>query len=380
MEFLALILILFLVIWLEQMVFSRHSLENLDYCCVLSTEEAEEGEEIELIETISNRKWLPVPWLKSEITTSKWLDFAGAQSIVTDKTRFVPSFFMIKSFQKVERKWHVKCLKRGEFNIQRVGLVSTDILGHMSLSRAVEVDSQVMVLPKGIDLETLFISPKYLNGDVVVRKNLLTDPFYRAGVREYVPGDSFHQIHWTATAREGNLMVHQNDFTASQSLTVVLNMQSRPFENAEVTDAETVENCIRVCASIFENTVAEQIPVRFMCNASTNQQRISTASGEYFGAQHVHELRRTLAKLQLRSTDDFVVYLNERFADIHTSDAVLVTPYINEGICDFVRAKQLQGTKVKLFVVGRSNSSDLPADCEVYCMAELFQNDEEVAM
>lgn len=379
MEFVALIVILLLVMGLEQFIFSRYSLSNLDYQCTLSHEEAEEGEEIQLIEVIANHKWLPVPWLKSEITTSKWLDFAGAQSIVTDKTRFVPSFFMVKSYQRVERVWHVRCLKRGEFSVQRIGLVSTDVLGRMTLTRAVEVEAQVLVLPKGPDLEETFISPKYYYGDVIVRRNLLTDPFYMAGVREYEPGDSMNKIHWAATAREGKMMVHHHDYTSSQSLTVVLNMQSRPFENAEVTDAETIENCIRVCASVFENTLLEQIPVRFLCNASTNQERISTASGEYFGAEHVHELRRMLAKLQLRSTDDFVVYLNDQFSAITSSDAVLVTPFINEGICDFARAKQRQGIHVKLFVVGRVNASDIPPDCEVFCMAELFQNDEGVS-
>ena len=146
MGFFALALLLAVVLGGEILLYRKFSLSHLEYHCALDREEATEGDVVELVETIKNRKWLPEPWLKSEITTSKWLDFAGAQSIVTDKTRFVPSFFVVRSFQKVQRSWHVTCLKRGDFAIQKVGLVASDLFGTVNVSRAAEVDSRILVL------------------------------------------------------------------------------------------------------------------------------------------------------------------------------------------------------------------------------------------
>ena len=94
MEILVLMLLLTGVAVGQMLLYAKWVFRRLDYTCRLSREEAREGEEIEILETVANRKWLPVPWLKSEIATARWLDFAGAQSAVADKTRFVPSFFI----------------------------------------------------------------------------------------------------------------------------------------------------------------------------------------------------------------------------------------------------------------------------------------------
>ena len=61
MEFLAIIPIIFLLIWLQNRIYKKRAFEHLDYECRLSSDKAFEGDEIELIETISNKKWLPSP-------------------------------------------------------------------------------------------------------------------------------------------------------------------------------------------------------------------------------------------------------------------------------------------------------------------------------
>ena len=97
MEFLAIVLILLAVIAAEKYVYQKYAFSRLEYHCRFSAAEVFEGDEITLIEEVSNNKLLPLPWLKAELTTSKWLDFAGSQSLVTEETRFVPSFFLLKS-------------------------------------------------------------------------------------------------------------------------------------------------------------------------------------------------------------------------------------------------------------------------------------------
>lgn len=374
MGFLALALLLALVLGGETLLYRKRSLTHLDYHCALDREEATEGEVVELVETIKNRKWLPEPWLKSEITTSKWLDFAGAQSIVTDKTRFVPSFFVVRSYQKVQRSWHVTCLKRGDFSIQKVGLVSSDLFGTVNLSKAAPVDSRILVLPRGLDLDAFVLAPRYLSGDVVVRRQLLEDPFYLAGVREYTERDSMNQIHWAATVKEGKFMVHNRERTASQSLTVILNMQSMPFETAAVTNEAAVENAIRVCASFFEQTLQDQTPVQFFTNASVTGERVPTYSGEYWGDEHIHDLLCLLARLWLQSTDDIGVYLRDLFDQVQTSDCVLATAYLNEEMLSFARAKAQQGVRVKLYVTGRVSAAQLAEDCEIYCLQDYLED------
>ena len=120
MEFVAIAVVLVGLFLLQNQLYKQYAFKNIRYSCTLSCNECYEGDEIELIEEIVNRKWLPLPWLKAEITTSRWLSFAGAQSGVTGETRFVPSFFSVKGYSRVTRRWKVKCLKRGEFSIEQV--------------------------------------------------------------------------------------------------------------------------------------------------------------------------------------------------------------------------------------------------------------------
>ena len=80
---------------LQNWVYRRQAFTGLSYTCRFSQTEATEGDEIQLIEEISNNKFLPLPWFKAEITTSRFLEFAGSQSLVTEDTRFVPSFFIL---------------------------------------------------------------------------------------------------------------------------------------------------------------------------------------------------------------------------------------------------------------------------------------------
>lgn len=378
MEFFALLLIVLAVILVQNWVFARWGLRDLDYRCSLSTEEAWQYDEIELVETVLNRKWLPAPWLKAEITASRDLDFAGAQSVVTDKSRFVPSFFMVRSYQKVERSWKVRCVRRGEMEIQKIVLVSTDLFGNVSLSRPVEVSAQVLVLPKPFELETMFFAPKSLTGDVVVRRNLLEDPFFRAGVREYTGREAMNQIHWNASVKEQELMVYQHDSTTSQTLTVLLNMQSRERDFSVVEDL--VEACIRTCAAVLENTIPQQLPVRLMANGNITAELLQTHEGlvstQSWGPEHVTELFRLLARLKYGITDSFDDFLMDTAQRVDSTDLVLITPYLTDAIRQFIYLRQQAGIRVKTFVLGRIADGEIPEGMDILCLREQYQEAE----
>jgi hypothetical protein len=93
MELIAVILLVLLVLFGEVGLYRRRGLEGLSYRCHFSETERTEGESLQFVETVTNDKTLPVPWLKAELTTSRWLDFPEANSAVTGENRFVSSFF-----------------------------------------------------------------------------------------------------------------------------------------------------------------------------------------------------------------------------------------------------------------------------------------------
>ena len=93
MEVFVLLLIMLTLVAVQSLIYKKFSFKKLDYRCDFNVDEAFEGDEIILTETVENRKWLPLPWFKSELTIPKWLVFADAQSVVTYRTRFDPASF-----------------------------------------------------------------------------------------------------------------------------------------------------------------------------------------------------------------------------------------------------------------------------------------------
>ena len=378
MEILVLFLIMLFIVVLQALIFKKLSFTKLHYHCGFSTDEAFEGDTIELVETIYNRKWLTLPWFKSELTTSKWLDFAGSESSVTYDTRFVPSFFLVKGHKKVVRRWKVNCTKRGVYGIRTVMLVSTDLLGRQTVSKPVEVDSNVMVLPRTFDLSQAFLRARYLEGDFVVRSQILPDPFMVAGVREYLPSDPMKNIHWSATARMNRIMIRNQEYTTRQSLLLLLNMQSREFEKGRAIDADALEDCIRTAASLLEGTLQGSIPVSFAVNTAPEEygeECVFVPSN--FGSEHVLQLFRLLACLPAGSHMDFVEYINRLEIPYDTTDVLLVTSYVNERVFAFCRAKEREGIHVKVLLL-RLDTTRLPDDCDIYYMKQEVQANGEV--
>ena len=356
MELLVLLLILAIAVWAQRAVFRRYAFRNLDYSCTLSKKEAVAGDEIALQEVVSNRKLLPLPWLKSEITTPKWLAFSQLQSVVTDETRFLSSFFMLRSYQRVTRTWEGRCLKRGVFSIQKTVLVAADLLGGGAFSCEGDSGSEVVVFPKPLELDSFFSPVSRSTGDICVRRNLLPDPFFLSGVREYRAGDPLNQIHWAATAREGELMVRQNESSSSRTRTVLLNMQTREFANSGAVNATALENAVRSCAALFEETAGAGIPLRFLANTPS-----PTATSEIWGENGLHGLMETLARLPLESGEHFPFYLNAIYDQIQTTDLALVTCYLDEAILAFAHGKADAGMRVQLYLL---LPQDLPASAE----------------
>ena len=351
MEFVAITAVILGLFFLQNQLYKHYAFKNLTYTCTLSKNECFEGDEIELIEEIVNKKWLPIPWLKAEITTSRWLSFAGAQSGVTGNTRFVPSFFSVRGYSRVTRRWKVKCLKRGDFGIEQVVLITTDLLGYSNLSQSGDAGARVLVLPRAIESGEITVRPRYLNGDIMVSRQLLDDPFYISGVREYTGHEPMSRIHWLASAVQQELMVYNNDYTSRQSVTIILNMQSRQFEHLEVVDEDRMENGIRLCAGLFKTTLSG-MPMRFMSNCTTDDSRSTTVTGEYWGEEDELGLLELLARLRLHSTEDFGNYLSGITAGITSTDIVIVSGYLSPQMLEFAAGKARTGVHVRFFILG----------------------------
>lgn len=363
MELIAVILLVLLVLFGEVGLYRRRGLEGLSYYCHFSETECTEGESLQFVETVTNDKTLPVPWLKAELTTSRWLDFPEANSAVTGENRFVSSFFSVRSRSRVSRVWEITCEKRGVYEMEHIVLVTSDLLGIVRLSlHAADHGGKLTVLPKRLT-EAGLLLPKLLRqqyGEQVVRCSLLTDPCLSAGVREYVTGDPIHRMHWKASAHAGTLLMRQEERTARQTTTVLLALEShRPDAGQMTPDSELLEHTIRVCAQCLWEFCSNGWQVR-LCVGERNAKGNPIATPYGAGNTMYHRLLQQLAELQLQDVLSMPRLLSLSASRMTQETVLLITPYTDRRVA---RWKQQSGGLV--LVTGHAHDSGNCADAVV---------------
>lgn len=376
MEIIAVAILIVVGISIEAFIYRKYILPYVYYNCRFSHKEVFEGEQIEIIETVSNPSGFIIPFLKSEISTSRFLDFASGVSTVNDTTRSLASLFTLKAKQKVTRSWKVKCLKRGFYKIEDTTIVAGDLLGQCQYCDVLKVEDTLTVLPKPINLETDLISYTDLQGERVVRRFILEDPFVTAGVREYTPRDSMNKIHWSITAKEGRFMVRNNEATSKQSLTVVLNMQLYKGQIKEMMEDDRIEDMIKIVAGLLDQTILMSLPVKLIANACTLSEATPVVTREMWGKGHVHELFHVLSRLQNNYTDYFSHFIRSYDREIQSTDLIVVTVFIDEELTEYLLEKMRQGFCVKVCLLAYQVDCKVHPDLEIYYLRDYLEREQ----
>lgn len=200
MLFFAIIAAAVFVYLLQYFVYKKYAFHALRYQVSLQLPEVFEGDELYLYEEIENRKWLPMPFVKVDTELPEGLAFVITDGGRTTYPRVIRSMFVLRGQEMIRRRWKIRCRTRGSYTLGGVTLQASDILGFHVQAKVIvperEHGADLVVLPKAISLEREFTSSRYQSGDRITRHSLLTDPLYRAGIREYAPGDPMNRIHW----------------------------------------------------------------------------------------------------------------------------------------------------------------------------------------
>lgn len=365
------VVILLMAFFLIEILFYKFTLlKGLKYKLSFSKTEAFEGDDMFVDEEIYNKKPIPVPWVKADIHSSKWLEFAGASSSIVDERRFVTSGFMLRSFQRTKRRWYMKCTKRGVYDVDNATVTCGDILGLISDSMAVPVNTRLIVYPGMVDIDEMFFSTRDILGDAIVKRFIMDDPFIVKGIREYIPGDPINRVNWKATAKTSTLMVNENDFTTKVGITVLMNVQSDEGQFDRVQNKDVIELAIKVCSTALNRGHNQGVPIRFGSNASTLENpSMMTLTESGSGQEHMMHMLYMLAQLEMKSIRDFDIYLSQLENKISNTQVYIVTAFINNDIlAEASRLSRLDNT-VKILVLDRKfEDSPESADAEIFYM------------
>ncbi len=129
--------------------------------------------------------------------------------------------------------WPFKALKQGQYRLQNCYLETASRLGFWSLRRTEEIRSQIRVYPD------LLRERKKLSGLFLKRAiGIHTQRQVGKGrefeqLREYLPGDSYEDIHWKATARRGLPITKVYQIERTQQIYVIIDGSRLSARNSD---------------------------------------------------------------------------------------------------------------------------------------------------
>ncbi|MCA1669327.1 MAG: DUF58 domain-containing protein [Thermomicrobia bacterium] len=254
---------------------NKHVLDRLLFERNTDTDRCFAGESLHLTLRMTNKKLLPMPWVRVEDAVASRVRVRDWEAFQSESpgTQIVSFFTALRWYERIT--WHLtlQCPHRGYFRVGPVTIRAGDPFGFFAHRQSLPGEQYLTVYPRLVPLDELGLPPRHLLGETNVRRTVITDPTRIVGTREYHPEDPFKAIHWKASARAGVYQTKVYEPTANLQIAIFLNLDTvaRYYEGV---DQEHLERAISVAASIAAWADTEKYAVGVFANgllAQTDQ-------------------------------------------------------------------------------------------------------------
>ncbi len=311
------------------------------------------GQNVHMIEKISNSKLLPIPWLKVESRIDSGLQFGLQEDMNILQGEYHISVFSMLPYTRITRTHRVTCKRRGYFHLKSAALTARSLTGSVSAMQDEATDARLYVFPQLLTLPEMNLPSHSWQGDRVVRRWILEDPFIRSGIREYTPSDPMKNINWKASARFGTLQVNQYDPTARHRLMILLNVDTKATQWSITAEPERVEYGISLIATVLEYAFKNMIEAGFGSNGFLKDMekepvRIEPTTGK----QHQLTILENLARLTILRCLSFNTMLDRELErNPSNTDYLLVTAVVDPDMEDRIHRLKAKGNAVEIFKI-----------------------------
>lgn len=359
------IFVTLIVIGMQSYIYSKWGLSRVEYARSFSEVAVFEGEEINMTDEIANKKLLPIPWLRLESKINENLQFKRRNQ-VDDKTdqdhsqrseiihgNYHRMLFSLLPYQKIRRKQHLVCTKRGFYQFDNVDMSTGDVFGFGETFKNVQSPTEIIVYPSLLSMDDIPLPTHSWLGDVVVRRWIIEDPFLTAGVRDYSAGDPLNSINWKATARTNHLQVTKKDFSADHHLMIYVNFNQTGDIWHPIIDKELTEMSMSYAATIAEFSISKGISTGFGCNSYMGQKTNETIRIEpEHSRQQLTYILETLAKLEIDANKSINSFLKEDIdRKLAGKDILIVTAFVSDEMKENIFRLEELGNSVELLML-----------------------------
>lgn len=214
---------------------------------------AQVGDRLEERFTLENPGWAACLWVEIEDRSN----MPGYQAdLVTG----------VDGRSRSEWRTDAVCSRRGLFTIGPTSLITGDPFGIFTLNIQDPASRVVMVVPPIVPLPAIEVAPGGRSGSGRPRSNAPERTVSASNVRQYVPGDNLHHIHWKTTARRGSPFIRIFDGTPTGDWRIILDLD-QAVQVGEEWDS-TEEHGVVLAASLADRGLRLRRSVGLAVNGS----------------------------------------------------------------------------------------------------------------
>ena len=335
-------LIAFLLFMIQRVIYEKLWNKHLKVFVYFTKSAITEGEEGEIIEVIENRKHLPLPMLKVRFQTSKYLGFSNEVGSKTTDQYYRNDVFRIAGGEKITRKLKFLPNRRGYYHIKNIDLVGSDMFLSNEMVESMTTDCFLYVYPKVFENKEFQLSLHKLNGEILVKRHLMEDPFEYRGIREYQPFDDIRSVNWKATARTGALKVNQRNYTAMQTIRIFLNLENNGILKMD----KEVEASMQIAMGIAAFFLSQGIKVSCYANGRdilTDEHMVLEGGA---GTGQLENIGKALARIDVeKKTKSFCDLFQEKILDEEGYFTFIISPNVCTEFIELIktcRAKDME--------------------------------------
>ena len=238
-------------------------LKRTEFTYAPSLSRAEPGQALHLTVTATNHSLMPIGYLRANLTCPR--DTGISEELVVGQERFhetVGLTFRLWGRQQLVRTIPLRLNSRGVYTFGDAYLYRGDFLGLKEVNDQYSFHHQVLVYPRELDSAPLRDALGSYCGELIAQRHLIRDPILTLGIREYSGREAMKTISWSQSARRGQLMVREFDYTRDLSCTVLL-----AIDGIGAKDAQTLDRCCSIARTVCQELTDRGVQVDLYTNA-----------------------------------------------------------------------------------------------------------------
>ncbi|WP_088013837.1 DUF58 domain-containing protein [Gottfriedia acidiceleris] len=227
------------------------------------------GEQINLPIKIIQNNWLPIINATVRIKLEPIVEGINFKTVSSDSNLELILPIQLKGNEKIQITLPLSATKRGVTRIKQVELKISNFfsLGHLYLTYKPFLHKEIIIYPTLIpvpQIDQIISTNSY--GGFVTNTSMFEDFLAPIGTRDYVYSDSFHRIHWKASAKTQVLQTKIYERTADYSITFIINLRDTRHDTFRLSIIENIESIASNIAYIVQYAAIKNINYEIFLN------------------------------------------------------------------------------------------------------------------